>query len=62
MLSFLGLGTPPPAPEWGAMLSAGRTYLHLAWWMSLFPGLAIVVVAAGATLIGRALGGKARTI
>lgn len=61
-LSFLGLGTPPPAPEWGAMLSAGRTYLHLAWWMSLFPGLAIVVVAAGATLIGRALGGKARTI
>ncbi len=61
-LSFLGLGTPPPAPEWGAMLSAGRTYVHLAWWMSLFPGLAIVVVAAGATLIGRALGGKARTI
>ena len=60
-LSFLGLGTPPPAPEWGAMLSAGRTYLHLAWWMSLFPGLAIVFVAAGATLIGRALGGKART-
>ena len=60
-LSFLGLGTPPPAPEWGAMLSAGRTYLHFAWWMSLFPGLAIVVVAAGATLIGRALGGRART-
>ena len=57
-LSFLGLGTPPPAPEWGAMLAAGRTYLHLAWWMSLFPGLAIVVVAAGATMIGRALGGK----
>ncbi|MFJ2469990.1 ABC transporter permease [Glutamicibacter sp. NPDC087583] len=60
-LSFLGLGTPPPAPEWGAMLSAGRTYLHFAWWMSLFPGLAIVVVAAGATLIGRALGGRVRT-
>ncbi len=61
-LSFLGLGTPPPAPEWGAMLSAGRTYLHLAWWMSLFPGLAIVVVAAGATLIGRSLGGKAKSL
>lgn len=58
-LSFLGLGTPPPAPEWGAMLAAGRTYLHLAWWLSFFPGLAIVVVAVGATLIGRALGGKA---
>ncbi len=61
-LSFLGLGTPPPAPEWGAMLSAGRTYLHFAWWMSLFPGLAIVFVAAGATMIGRALGAKARAL
>lgn len=61
-LSFLGLGTPPPAPEWGAMLSAGRTYLHLAWWLSFFPGLAIVVVAAGATLIGRALGGKVNAV
>jgi len=61
-LSFLGLGTPPPAPEWGAMLSAGRTYLHLAWWMSLFPGLAIVSVAVSATLIGRALGGKVKSL
>ncbi|AXR73520.1 MULTISPECIES: ABC transporter permease [Auritidibacter] len=55
-LSFLGLGTPPPAPEWGAMLASGRTYLNLAWWMTVFPGLAIVVVAAGATLIGRGIG------
>ncbi|WBL19158.1 ABC transporter permease [Citricoccus sp. NR2] len=61
-LSFLGLGTPPPEPEWGAMLAAGRTYLHFAWWMTLFPGLAIVTVAAGTTLIGRALGGRVRTI
>ena len=61
-LSFLGLGTPPPAPEWGAMLSAGRTYLNVAWWLSLFPGLAIVAVAAGATLIGRALGGKVKAL
>ena len=60
-LSFLGLGTAPPAPEWGAMLAAGRTYLHLAWWLSFFPGLAIVTVAAGATMIGRALGGKVNT-
>ncbi|GAA3702086.1 ABC transporter permease [Zhihengliuella alba] len=52
-LSFLGLGTPPPAPEWGAMLSAGRTYLQLAWWMTVFPGLAIVLVAASATVLGR---------
>lgn len=54
-LSFLGLGTPPPAPEWGAMLASGRTYLHFAWWMTVFPGLAIVAVAAGATLLGRSV-------
>lgn len=52
-LSFLGLGTPPPAPEWGAMLASGRTYLHFAWWLTVFPGLAIVAVAGGATLLGR---------
>lgn len=61
-LSFLGLGTPPPAPEWGAMLAAGRTYLHLAWWLSLFPGLAIVIVAAGTTMLGRSLGGKVNAV
>lgn len=54
-LSFLGLGAPPPAPEWGAMLSAGRTYLALAWWMTFFPGLAIVLVAAAATVLSRVL-------
>lgn len=54
-LSFLGLGAPPPAPEWGAMLSAGRTYLALAWWMTFFPGLAIVLIAAASTVLSRAL-------
>ena len=54
-LSFLGLGAPPPAPEWGAMLSAGRTYLALAWWMTFFPGLAIVLVAAASTVLSRAM-------
>lgn len=57
-LSFLGLGTPPPAPEWGAMLASGRTYLHFAWWMTLFPGLAIVAIAAITTALGRTLGGR----
>lgn len=52
-LSFLGLGSPPPAPEWGTMLSTGRTYLQLAWWMTFFPGLAIVLVAAAATVLSR---------
>lgn len=54
-LSFLGLGAPPPAPEWGTMLSAGRTYLSLAWWMTFFPGLAIVLVAAASTVFARSL-------
>lgn len=54
-LSFLGLGAPPPAPEWGTMLSAGRTYLSLAWWMTFFPGLAIVLVAASSTVLSRSL-------
>lgn len=59
-LSFLGLGSPPPAPEWGTMLATGRTYLQLAWWMTFFPGLAIVLVAADATVLSRSLksGGK----
>ncbi|MDN6455660.1 MAG: ABC transporter permease [Yaniella sp.] len=52
-LSFLGLGTPPPAPEWGAMLANGRTYLHFAWWLTVFPGAAIVTIAPAATLLGR---------
>lgn len=54
-LSFLGLGAPPPAAEWGAMLASGRTYLATAWWMTFFPGLFIVLAAAAATVLGRAL-------
>lgn len=54
-LSYLGVGTPPPAPEWGAMLADGRTYLLTAPWMSTFPGLAIVVLATAVTVLGRAL-------
>jgi peptide/nickel transport system permease protein len=54
-LSYLGLGSPPPAPEWGAMLEAGRTYLSVAWWMTVFPGLAIVLTAASTTVLGRRL-------
>jgi peptide/nickel transport system permease protein len=54
-LSFLGLGSPPPAPEWGAMLEAGRTYLSVAWWMTVFPGVAIVAVAAATTVLGRGI-------
>lgn len=54
-LGFLGLGTPPPAPEWGAMLNAGRPYLVRAWWLTFFPGLAILTVGIATTVLGRAL-------
>jgi peptide/nickel transport system permease protein len=54
-LSYLGLGAEPPAAEWGAMLFAGKNYLVTAWWMTFFPGLAIVLAAAATTVLGRAL-------
>ncbi|WP_347755840.1 ABC transporter permease [Agrococcus sp. ProA11] len=54
-LSFLGLGAVPPSPEWGAMLNAGRVYIATAWWMTVFPGLAIVATATALTLVGRRL-------
>jgi peptide/nickel transport system permease protein len=54
-LSFLGLGAQPPSPEWGAMLSTGRNYLELAWWITTFPGLMIVLAVLGTNLVGDAL-------
>jgi peptide/nickel transport system permease protein len=54
-LSFLGLGVQPPTPSWGGMVSEGREYIGTAWWLSAFPGLAIVVTVLGANLFGDAL-------
>jgi len=54
-LSFLGLGTPPPAPSWGSMLSVGRGYLPLAPWYGIFPGLAITLMVMGLYLLGDGL-------
>lgn len=59
-LSFLGLGAVPPAAEWGAMLSAGRTYIGNAWWLTVFPGAFIVISAAAATVLGHALQRRSR--
>lgn len=59
-LGFLGLGVAPPAAEWGAMLSSGRTYIDVAWWLTVFPGLAIVATAASFTVLGRALNARTR--
>lgn len=51
-LSFLGAGVPPPSPAWGSMAAQGRTYLETAWWVSLFPGLAIILVVLCFNLLG----------
>ena len=54
-LSFLGLGTPPPAPSWGSMLSVGRGYLQIAPWYGIFPGVAITLLVMGLYLLGDGL-------
>lgn len=54
-LSFLGLGSPPPTPEWGAMLSNARNFLTLGWWAAVFPGLAITLFVVSSTVLGRRL-------
>lgn len=54
-LGFLGLGVQPPTPEWGVMIAEGRTYLGTAWWISIFPGLALCTLAFGFSLIADGL-------
>jgi peptide/nickel transport system permease protein len=51
-LTFLGLGIDPTIPSWGGMLAEGRTYLQTAWWVSVFPGLAILLTVLGLNLLG----------
>jgi peptide/nickel transport system permease protein len=53
-LSFLGLGAKPPAAEWGLMLSNSQSYLQVAWWLAVFPGLAIVATSLSITTLGGA--------
>lgn len=54
-LSFLGLGVQPPTPVWGSMVNEGREYLLSAWWVSTFPGLAILIMVLGVNLFGQGL-------
>jgi peptide/nickel transport system permease protein len=54
-LSFLGLGAQPPTPEWGAMLAMGRTFLRQAWWLTTFPGFAIMLTVMQINLLGDGL-------
>ncbi|WOD15524.1 ABC transporter permease [Paraburkholderia kirstenboschensis] len=54
-LSFLGLGPQPPTPEWGVMLAEGRDVLRVAWWPSVFPGMALTLTVMAFSLIGKFL-------
>ena len=54
-LSFLGLGAKPPTPEWGLLLSEGRSYLRYAWWITTFPGFAIMATVLSINLLGDGL-------
>lgn len=54
-LSFLGIGVQPPTPSWGNMLTAGKDNIEFAWWLSVYPGLAILVTVLGYYLLGEGI-------
>ncbi|MBT0654365.1 oligopeptide ABC transporter permease [Geomobilimonas luticola] len=54
-LSFLGIGVPPPTPSWGNILASGKEFLEFAWWLFLFPGLAIMVTVLSYYLVGEGI-------
>jgi len=54
-MSYLGLGVQPPTPEWGAIISGGKAFLGVAWWIMLFPGIFLVLSGLGFSLIGDGL-------
>ncbi len=54
-LSFLGIGVQPPTPSWGNMLTAGKDNIEIAWWLSVFPGLAILITVLAYNLLGEGL-------
>lgn len=60
-VSYLGLGVQPPTPEWGAMVQAGQNFVATQWWISFFPGLAIVLMGLAFALIGDSLADKWRS-
>lgn len=60
-LSFLGIGVQPPTPEWGAIISLGKSKLLQTWWQSLFPGLFLLITGFGFSLIGDGISDIIRT-
>ncbi len=55
-LGFLGYGAPPPTPEWGLLIAEGRNYVATSWWLTVLPGLVVVVVVLSANRISHSLG------
>ncbi len=56
-LGYLGLGAQPPTAEWGVLIADGKNFMTTAWWMSIFPGVAIVLAGTGFSLLGDGLAG-----
>ena len=54
-LSFLGIGVQPPIPSWGNILTAGKDNIQFAWWLSVYPGLAILITVLGYNLLGEGI-------
>ena len=54
-LSFLGIGVPPPTPSWGNILTSGKDYIEFAWWLTLYPGLAITLTVLAYYLVGEGI-------
>ena len=54
-LSFLGIGVQPPTPSWGNILTSGKDYIEFAWWLSLYPGLAILITVLAYNLLGEGI-------
>jgi peptide/nickel transport system permease protein len=59
-LSYLGLGVQPPTPEWGSIIADGQTYLLTAWWITTLPGIVVVIVGLGLSLVGDGLADRLR--
>jgi peptide/nickel transport system permease protein len=58
-LSFIGIGVPPPAPSWGGMLAESQSLLAIAWWLQIFPGVALAAIVMSSNLMGDWLGRRA---
>jgi len=54
-LSFLGIGVQPPTPSWGNILTEGKDNIEIAWWLSLYPGMAILITVLGYNLLGEGI-------